>query len=111
MQYIIKKIEEGYFADNLGNIYSQRKFKKITLLKQHKDNNGYYRVKILGKTKKVHRIICETFIANPDPKNKTTVNHKNGNKTDNKVENLEWATRSENTQHAYDMGLKFGIKE
>ena len=51
----------------------------------------------------IHRIVAKAFLDNPD--NKPTVNHKNGNKLDNRLQNLEWATFSENLQHAYDTGL------
>lgn len=57
----------------------------------------------VAKTYRVHRLVAMTYI--PNPEDKTTVNHINGIKSDNRVENLEWATVSENTQHAYDMGL------
>lgn len=52
----------------------------------------------------VHRVVAQTFI--PNPLNKPIVNHKNGNRSDNRVENLEWATASENTKHAHDTSLR-----
>ena len=60
---------------------------------------------INGKQKRmrVHRMVALAFIDNPD--NKPYVNHINGNRSDNNVENLEWVTPSENTQYAIDTGL------
>lgn len=80
----------------------------IAIMKPHRDNGGYLRTMLKrddGKihTIKVHRIIASTFLDNPD--NKETVNHKNGIKTDNRVINLEWSTRSENCKHAFDTDL------
>lgn len=69
--------------------------------------NGYLRVNIkrcgTQKTLLVHRAVAEAFIVNPH--NKPTVNHLDGDKANNCVGNLEWATHSENAQHAWDTGL------
>ena len=65
---------------------------------------GYARVRIKGKRYKIHRLVAETFI--PNPEDKREVNHKDGNKLNNRADNLEWATRSENQKHAYKIGLQ-----
>lgn len=70
--------------------------------------NGYKRVNLWKnnkyKTKRIHRLVAEAFI--PNPENKRTVNHKDGDKLNNNVNNLEWATHSENNKHAYNSGFK-----
>lgn len=78
------------------------------IMKPAKDKGGYMRTMIIGDdginhTVKVHRIIAITFM--PNPENKETVNHKNGIKHDNRLINLEWATRSENLIHAFSTQL------
>ena len=72
-----------------------------------KRTKGYYRVELRKKGKRfyllVHRLVAENFIPNFD--NKLQVNHINGNRFDNRVENLEWCTQSYNIKHAYESGL------
>lgn len=71
------------------------------------DNIGYLRVSLsngmIRKHCKVHRLVAMAFIKNPEAKEQ--VNHKDGVKINNNLENLEWATRSENIRHAWDSGL------
>lgn len=78
------------------------------LRKWTKDTNGYMRCMIWtdGKNTTIsqHRILAEYFIENPE--NKLQVNHKNGIKHDNRLENLEWVTQSENAIHSFANGLQ-----
>lgn len=91
---------ERYQASTLGRIKNIKG--EISKLCYHRQ--GYLRVMVDGKARMVHRLIAMTFI--PNPENKKTVNHINANKEDNRVENLEWATQSENNQHAVRNHLK-----
>lgn len=87
-----------YFADTEGNIY---KPDGVTLCKFTKTYKGYLITTHIGNTHIVHRLIAQTFI--PNPENKPQVNHINGVKDDNRVENLEWVTGSENMRHCVDV--------
>lgn len=95
-----------------SNDYYIRKDGKVWSRNQHcflkpKINTGYYDITLHFEKKRytvrIHRKVAESFI--PNPYKYTIVNHKNGNKLDNRVENLEWCTSRQNSQHAHDNGL------
>lgn len=99
------KNSNTYEASTLGHI---RNKKTGYILRPRVSEWGYEQIGLYENGKHsfryVHKLIAETFIPNPD--NKPQVNHKDGNKTNNNVSNLEWVTYSENNKHAYDTGLK-----
>ena len=94
-----------YFCDDLGNIFNGNTGR---ILKQKTCKSGYKQVCLYMPTGKksfyVHRIVGECFIDNPDLK--PEINHIDGDKGNNRSENLEWVTSSENQQHAFSSGLQ-----
>lgn len=94
-----------YNVDIFGNITNIQTQKR---LKPHLNDEGYLTVGLTREhdiyTRKVHRIVAEAFIQNPQKKK--CVNHIDGNKTNNNVWNLEWCTHKENNIHAGETGLK-----
>lgn len=84
-----------------GTIWSIRrnKFLKPSIQK----NTGYTRICVDKKTYKIHRLVAEAFI--PNPNNHPYINHKDKNKTNNHIDNLEWCTPRQNTEHSY--GTKY----
>jgi hypothetical protein len=90
----------GYLIGNLGNVKSP----KDKILKKAKSNSGYECINIKNKGYFIHRAICFAFKQTLE--GKCFVNHIDGNKLNNNIENLEWCTKSENTKHAYTKGLK-----
>lgn len=97
---VVESVEKGYFVSEKGNIYN----KHGKLMKGGVNRCGYRQAVLNGKTHSVHRVVAETFIQNKN--HLPCVNHKDGNKLNNSIGNLEWCTYSYNTFHAYQNGLE-----
>ena len=117
----IKGYEGLYQVSNKGNVKSLKrvywsgiknltpKILKEKILNTHKAYNTDYLNVVIYKNSKpkcwyLHRLVAETFL--PNPENKRCINHIDGNKRNNNVENLEWCTYAENTEHAIKLGLR-----
>lgn len=98
-----------YQISDEGEVRSFSRWKNGNLLKKGMTITGYFRVNLVGtgrgdiKPKVIHRLVAKAFI--PNPLNLPEVNHIDGNKLNNNVDNLEWVSREENIQHAYRIGL------
>lgn len=109
---------EGYYQiSNKGNVRSIDRFDGVhdrtgTVIKPNLKTNGYLQVGLRKHNKRkwigVHRLVAIHFIDNPE--NKPQVNHIDGNKQNNTVENLEWVTQEENQQHATRTGLRKNVR-
>lgn len=95
--YLTNNVKD-YYISNFGKIKVRQKIKQnFTII------NGYQTVSIMKKHFYIHRLIAFSFLENPE--NKEFVNHKDGNKLNNILENLEWMTCLENNIHAIQSGL------
>ena len=99
-----------YEVSNLGRVRSMKQYYGVIgrIMPQTIQRSGYHYVMLHVNNKptcrRVHRLVAKAFIPNPD--NLKEVNHKDGNKDNNQVSNLEWCTRSQNVKHSFDTGLK-----
>lgn len=119
MNEIWKDVEgfEGiYQVSNCGNVkrlpgQCGTAYRKERILSKSLTHDGYEKVRLIHNekdaTKRVHRIVAEAFVPNPD--GKETVNHIDGNKRNNFATNLEWMDRHEQLDHAYRLNLKTSI--
>lgn len=99
----MRQIKEhpDYLVTVDGKVFS---LKTMSFLKLSDRGDGYRTVHLDKKFYRVHRLVANTYI--PNPENKPEVNHMDGDKTNNMLCNLEWSTRSENIQHSFDIGLR-----
>lgn len=108
LKYIyINGIKSKYVINNYGEIYRVKSSGKLKIMKYQIDSDGYFTVVLhldgVGYFRRVNRLVALAFIENPD--NKPEVNHIDGNKQNNIVENLEWVTAKENIVHAWENEL------
>lgn len=107
------EVERGYFLNTKGELYSMDRFIKRNtgvvdfkagkkIIPNYNKVTAYYQYRTMSKySKAVHRLVAETFI--PNPNNFPCVNHIDGDRSNNSVENLEWVSYSDNLHHAYDI--------
>jgi hypothetical protein len=93
----IKRMPYEYFNKGVKKMRTE-------LIRKPSLSQRYYTIRLFDKTVLVHRVVAEAFI--PNPEKKLFVNHIDGNKTNNSVNNLEWCTSSENSLHAYKAGMR-----
>lgn len=104
----VKNYENYYEISKKGEVRSLHKPTYGYIMEQRPDRGGYYTVRLnkpgmKSSTQYVHRLLGFAFI--PNPLNKAFINHIDGNKLNNNIDNLEWVTHAENMRHAYKLGL------
>lgn len=97
----MKQIYTNYYITEDGKLFNDKK--QMKTYKGERYEKVVLKINDKATMKYIHRLVAEAFI--PNPQNKATVNHIDGNKMNNCVSNLEWATQSENNYHSYKTGL------
>lgn len=98
---LVKEYEKDYLIYSDGRVFS-KKINKFQSPRKH--SKGYLRCTIHGKDKYIHRVVGECFLEKKE--GFYEINHKDGNKENNNVSNLEWTNRQGNNQHAFEIGLR-----
>ena len=102
-EFFRKVVDNNNYSISTDGVLINKQGRKKAL----QDKDGYLQVQLykngIRSHKRVHRLVAEAFI--PNPNNKPEVNHKDGNKHNNSVDNLEWVDKSENMKHAFRTGL------
>lgn len=93
--------ETNYYVSNCGQVASVFR-EKWRVLKASRASHGYLQVGIHGRARRVHTVVAEEFLG-PPPTPRHEVNHKDGDKSNNHADNLEWVTHQENIDHIFDV--------
>lgn len=109
----VKGFEGLYEISNRGRVKGLKSGKVLSRNRKTADGYVHYALRRNGKAIewRAHRLVAEHFLDEPECHTQDTVNHINGVKDDDRVENLEWASRSEQMTHAYALGLKKPVYE
>lgn len=109
-RWVDARDDDRYEVSNLGQVRN-KKTGKILKQQPNRKEDGYLRVYVGGKKEYVHRLVAKSFYGGDDEDainyDRYQVNHKDGDHYNNRLDNLEWCTPSENIQHAFINGLKY----